>query len=182
MNCERTKRERSGSGRSAYVVALTKKNVTLRIRRVIDMFGIDEGKNLVADKLYEFFMEPIGSDYIDIDEVSYPNFAVGDMITIACNTFSTSYIRKTINLSNAMGHSGTCEFLIVPYVRVSEGATSVNYDDYPPSFYNSSGMYREFVRLTSFFNTITIGLPYNSYNSTNIYYYSNCYWRILRIA
>lgn len=146
------------------------------------MFGIDEEKNLVRDKLYDFFMEPIGTDYIDIDDIGYPNFAIGDMITIKCNTFDTSYIRKSITLNSSMGHSGTCEFLITPYVRVTEGATSVSYNDYPPSFYNSSGMYREFVVLTSFFNNIVIGLPYNSYNSTNIYYYSNCYWRILRTA
>ena len=178
------KRERSCSGRSADAVAPTKKkNVTLRIRRVIDMFGIDEGKNLVADKLYEFFMEPFDDDSaITADtliDAGLDYINLGDIINVKALGFDIKYIKFSIMGSES---SSIRSYLILNYFLPSP-LSSRSYDSYTPTFVNFSGYYTEYIPANTNMGTyISLGYPCPSYNTTNVYYAQNGRWRILRIA
>ena len=52
------------------------------------MFGIDEGKNLVRDKLWEFFATPYNNSAPDINTIGKPN--VGEIVLGVGDTFSST--------------------------------------------------------------------------------------------
>lgn len=147
------------------------------------MFMIDEGKNLVRDKLYDFFMEPFNEgDCQNINDVTSINFDVGESIDIYSNgdfgtNFAHSITVPTLTVSS--------EYLIR---TASQGSVTftANLENTNIGRHNLSGVYiANFSdNTTSTSSYFYIGLVVDRFNSTNsnIYYYPYCFWRILRIA
>lgn len=147
------------------------------------MYMIDEGKNLVVNKLYDFFMTPMNEGAVDIDTVSELDLDVGENITFYNTSFDAKYILYNIPLDIGWGSGDIYEYLICssPYAN-NIGSSSVSYSSNAPRLQNLGCCYKYRVVTLALVGAIPVGLPYVRYNSTNIYYYNQAYWRILRIA
>lgn len=148
------------------------------------MFGIDEGKNLIKDKLYDFFMM-MGyndDDFVDVDTLisnGLDSIQVGDIVQA-----KTSYAGSDTFKISGSASSNTRVYLIANLFRV-QNTTYETLSNSTSAFVSLNGFYIQLVgaNVTSY-NYIELGTPIAYIGNANdrVNYNQSAYWRILRIA
>lgn len=147
------------------------------------MFGIDEGKNLVVNKLYEFFvMEFIRDDFVDINTVisdGLDSIQVGDIVQA-----KTSYDGS--DSFKIMGSkSSNARVYLIANLFATQNTTYESFSNSTLTFGSLNGFYIQVVTADSAsYNYIELATPiaYIGNASDKINYNQVAYWRILRIA
>lgn len=147
------------------------------------MFGIDEGKNLVRDKLYDFFMMGYNKDdFIDIDTLisnGLDSIQVGDIVQA-----KTSYSGSDTFKINGSRLSYDRVYLIAN-IFVTQNTTYETFSNSTLTFGSLNGFYIQVVRanVTSYnYIELATAISYiDNANDKSNYNQLAC-WRILRIA